>query len=490
MADGRPALILAADQLARLDASDPAAVEAVRGTVGGLLNGSGESTRENVRRTAVDQRVLYGESRAEAASAVAAALGEPEGQRALFRSLAELLSDASALRPPQVVIPRLAWAGRTTLLAAREKAGKSTLASAAAAAVSRGGPWLGDPTHGGKVLWVGLEEHVGDLSLRFRDWGAAPAAVFVVDGLAAAGAPLVALRAAAIELQPALVVVDTLAALAAHLSERPEPGSSADWTPVMAGLTRIARDTDAACLLLHHARKSDGGYRDSTAIGAGVDAIVLMSEDGQDADVRALKVRARWPVSDYSVRLLADPRSSDPDRYALSSGEVSLDTRVLLRVEAHPGCSMRQLREGVTGRTQDVTATVHRLIERGVIEDRRSSGGGMALYPAEKPTGTAKDPPLPEGADAGQAAARHPGNRSGNRPGSGEKATGTATEPPSGTAPVPLPEPIGAASGTAPLFEGDFRCSAGCGASVGRAGIRCARCTATAATGGAREAAS
>lgn len=61
-------------------------------------------------------------------------------------SLAEVLADPDAGKPPECVAPRIAWGGRVTLLAAREKAGKSTLASAIAAAVSSGYKLFGAPT--------------------------------------------------------------------------------------------------------------------------------------------------------------------------------------------------------------------------------------------------------------------------------------------------------------------------------------------------------
>src|SRR5262249_2250487 len=156
------------------------------------------------------------------------------------------------------VAPRLAWRGRTTLLAAREKAGKSTLATAAAAAVSRGAPWLGDATAGGAVLWVALEEHLADLVARMTDWAADPECVHVLDALAGRFDGMGALHAEARAIAPALVVVDTLSALVDAIGSRPDPGSSTAWTPIMAGLTRIARDTNAAVLIVHHARKSDG----------------------------------------------------------------------------------------------------------------------------------------------------------------------------------------------------------------------------------------
>ena len=44
--------------------------------------------------------------------------------------------------PPEAVIPHLAWRGRVTLLASREKVGKSTLLSALVARITRNEePW-------------------------------------------------------------------------------------------------------------------------------------------------------------------------------------------------------------------------------------------------------------------------------------------------------------------------------------------------------------
>jgi len=71
-----------------------------------------------------------------------------EPDRNAPRSLAEILADPDVIRPPVALVPRMAWTGRVTLLAAREKIGKSTLAGAAVAALSSGVRFMGEPTHG------------------------------------------------------------------------------------------------------------------------------------------------------------------------------------------------------------------------------------------------------------------------------------------------------------------------------------------------------
>jgi hypothetical protein len=50
--------------------------------------------------------------------------------------LDELWDNDSIMRPPPPIVPRLAWSGRSTLLAAREKSGKSTLTGYIAAQVT------------------------------------------------------------------------------------------------------------------------------------------------------------------------------------------------------------------------------------------------------------------------------------------------------------------------------------------------------------------
>ncbi len=80
--------------------------------------------------------------------------------------LDEVWENVKLMQPPAPVVPYLAWGSRSTLLAAREKSGKSTLTGYIAAQVSRGGTFLDEPCHQGNVLIVGLEEFLGDTARR------------------------------------------------------------------------------------------------------------------------------------------------------------------------------------------------------------------------------------------------------------------------------------------------------------------------------------
>lgn len=296
---------------------------------------------------------------------------EPEPRGPLL-TVREILADPELSAPPEPIVPRLAYRGRTSMLAAREKAGKSTLASAGAAAVSTGTRFLGEQAVRGPVLWVGVEEALGDMANRLADFGCDQEDVFILDRVAE---PMADVHTAVERVRPVLIVIDTLATFVSTLDL--DPGSATAWTPVMAALTRLARDNGAALLLLHHARKSDGRYRDSTAIGAGVDLILEMDE-GDGGQVRKVRGRGRWSVEDFSVRL-AD------DRWTLESGELSLDTLVLLHVREHPGASTTSIRGGVRGKARLIDDAIARLVSRGAIVDFGDEKGHQYFVAGQGP---------------------------------------------------------------------------------------------------------
>ncbi|MGH7563735.1 MAG: DnaB-like helicase N-terminal domain-containing protein [Gemmatimonadota bacterium] len=297
--------------------------------------------------------------------------------RLVAPTLAELLMNPSLTEPPKPVVPKLAYEGRVSMLAAREKDGKSTLAGAAAAAVSSGSSFLGETVTAGLVLNVSLDEHLGDTVRRLPRFGANADRIRIVDRLD--GRPVETLAALVIEYRPALVLIDSLEKFSALFGVK-DPSDSAQWVPLMAGIARIARDSGAAILLLHHAKKADSTYRDSTAIGSGVDAILEMSGVIDDPTARAVRCRARWSMSPFTVRLTGDLDDSGSRlAYELATGDLALGVRVFLFIEAHPGCSARQLYEGVSGRGEEIRRERDALLSRGAIENR-GDGGKDAYY--------------------------------------------------------------------------------------------------------------
>lgn len=288
-----------------------------------------------------------------------------------LRCLADVAEHPELLRAPEPIIPRLVWSERSTLLAAREKGGKSTMASAGTAAVSAGGWFLGEQCPQGRALWVLCEEHLGDLVPRLQGFGADFTRIYTLEAAPDPRDRFKELEAAASEVGPVVVVVDTLASFAEGLVK--DPNSSSEYGVVVNRLTRLSRTTRAGVLLLAHARKSDGQYRDSSAIGAGVDVVLEMAE-GDEVDVRKLKAKARWSVQPYRVRLVGQA-------YELVDGELSLDTRITLYVQGNPRCGTTKIRNHIGGRASDVDAAIQRLVSVGVLVDDGDGHGHQYRYP-------------------------------------------------------------------------------------------------------------
>lgn len=303
-------------------------------------------------------------------------------------SLAQLLDDPDRLELPDPVVPRLAWEGRVSLLAAREKTGKSTLARAGAAAVSAGRPFLGQSLPPGDALWLGLEEHPSDLARGFDSFAPNRDRVRV---LSSVREPFQELERWTAGLRPRLVVIDTLAAFLARYEM--ESGDASAWTKVMQEFTSVARATNAAIVLLHHARKG-GGYRDSTAIGANVDVLLEMRSSEVNDVVRQVEAKGRWAVDDYSVVLTEEDGRKT---FELDSGDAPLDMRVLKWVRINPGCSTRNVRENVQGRDMKITRALKRLDKNDMVRDQ-GTGNRSEWHPVEasgsgeNPHGTGTEP--------------------------------------------------------------------------------------------------
>jgi hypothetical protein len=257
------------------------------------------------------------------------------------------------------------------LLSSREGDGKSTLAGSAAAKVSSGAEWLGAPTVRGLVLFLSLEEHQRE-TLRCLTVHGADLRHVILAG--PTDQPLATLEKAAAQLSPVLVIVDSLAALAAAEGIK-EAGSSAQWSPLMMRLVTIARKTGAAVLILAHSKKGREDYRDSTAIGAAVDVVALLQppQKGEGSTVRHIEYRKRrLPLEDLTIEFRGDG-------FELVGGEATTADRIRAFVAEHPGCSTRMIRNGLPGRSAEKDAALAALLASGAVVDR-GVGKNRALH--------------------------------------------------------------------------------------------------------------
>ena len=157
--------------------------------------------------------------------------------------------------------------GGFSMLIAKPKVGKSTLARTLALKVARGDPWLGRTVQPGPVLYIALEEQRAVVAEHFRAMG-----VHVGDTLAVYVGPppansIDALTAACeADPRPALVIVDPLFRLVAI----DDGNDYAKVTAALAPLVDLARTTGAHVLTVHHARKTGGDAGDETLGSTGL----------------------------------------------------------------------------------------------------------------------------------------------------------------------------------------------------------------------------
>jgi hypothetical protein len=221
-----------------------------------------------------------------------AALAAPSAGRS-WHWLTELVKNPALMAPPQAVASPICFAGRVTLLAGREKeGGKSTLAGHLVAEASR---------RGLRSFIVTLDEPEADTVQRQVRFDAD------TDFVAVDSQKPADLAANVRETGAALVVIDSLHKWAGWDGATvPDSGDSAGWSVVMQPFQAVARELNPAVVVIHHANKSDGGYRDSTAIGAAADLIVTIRTQ-RDGSRRA-KVVGRFHVPDFTVTLDSDQR--------------------------------------------------------------------------------------------------------------------------------------------------------------------------------------
>ena len=191
------------------------------------------------------------------------------------------------------------------VLAGKDKRGKTLLAEEIARAVLRGLPFVGEfPSRRGAVMAALLDDPLG-LTLERLDKLAVRGPeddCFIVNP-ADFGEPMAfldALEAEALELRPALIIID---ALYLFVPESRDAGNdAARMKPVMLRLDRLATRTGAAVLLIAHDNKSGQDVAGSYVVRATAKVIMRLTlpkgeaveeDDGPTTDRRVLSVESK-----------------------------------------------------------------------------------------------------------------------------------------------------------------------------------------------------
>lgn len=299
--------------------------------------------------------------------------------------LDELLDNDAIMRPPPPIVPRLAWASRSTLLAAREKAGKSTLTSYIVACVSRGRPFLGDPCAHGDVLVMGLEEFIGDTARRLRDFDADGKHVHIVDRFAGDAAMRPEeFRNHVESVGPLLVVLDSLSAYGRGIVQ--DDNNASQMTNLVQPLTDVVHQLGCALLIIHHATKATGRSRGSTATPAAVDMVVEFDIPNEDTDPTLRRVRS---VGRVPVPRVYDIRYTGHDYELATSTEAPVDERIIAVVSNRPLISANDVIDAIGARRQEVQARIAQLIaDRRLVDMGKGHGRKLVVpgHPLVPPT--------------------------------------------------------------------------------------------------------
>lgn len=256
--------------------------------------------------------------------------------------------------------------GSVILLAGKPKAGKSTLARALAFAVAQGERWLGWDVRQGLVWYLALEDKREELRRHFFRMGARrgiPLQMFI--GQAPADLLAQMVERAKNE-TPVLIVVDTLQRLLGFKDLNDYAEVTTKFSPLLA----LSRETGAALVCVHHAKKNGEGQDSilgSTALAGSVDNMLILA--------RGEEHRTLETVQRIGTDLEATVVELDPD-----TGHVSLSCKkreadeldcakriiALLQTTTEP-VTERWIREQVEARPQDQARALRRLWRQGAI---------------------------------------------------------------------------------------------------------------------------
>jgi len=330
--------------------------------------------------------------------------------------------------------------GLVTLLIAKPKAGKSTLAFALAAALERGLPFLDRPTREAATLYVS-EESSATLAEKAEVFGVRRVRFATREDLALGLAfPEVVRRAtdAALQHGARVLIIDTLAAWTAV-----GPQMERDAGCAMEAMRPLA-DAAAkglAVIAIHHARKGEShegdGARGSSAFTAASDIQIevrRLDRARPNSRARALVTFSRSPATPSELFCTYEGggvfRASTAPQDARSS---DLEQRVLdaLQGVTTSGLTQPDLRARVRCRNQNLTKALRTLVSEGKVTATPTGGDARELRFASSSGVGASSPVPPQGGERGTAAApaavgRVPLVGNGTESGTGPAASGAA----------------------------------------------------------------
>lgn len=304
----------------------------------------------------------------------------------IARQVSDIARDKQVTKA-QPLVPYLLYRGRTTLLVAPPKTGKTTLVWDVISALSSGSQVLGADVPASRVLVLALEEALGDTKDRVLEHGLAKSTnVFVLaDHHVPGHRPFEVLEANVAVVKPDVIVIDTLSVYAR--TEVASENDAASWLAVLPELNTLAHRLDIAILLIHHTDKSGNNARGSTTICAVPDNLAYLSEaKGQPTTVRQLSYKGRqskvgsilmeYDVAARKYRLLETPEPVTTGSKAARTGKAgtSVEQRLvdLMKERTHAnGALYADLRKQAKAKGETVDAALKAMVAAGTARKTR-----------------------------------------------------------------------------------------------------------------------
>lgn len=180
--------------------------------------------------------------------------------------------------------------GGLGFVAAKPKAGKSTLVRNLAVAVVRGGEFLGQSCVQGTVIYLALEEKRSEVRRHFRQLGATPDDPLLVHIAKAPKDALADLLRLIRKHQPVLVIIDPLLRFTRVRDEK----AYAELSNALEGVMAAAREWNCCIVATHHSPKAQGvetidALLGSTALSGAPDTVLVIRRRDQERTVESVQ---------------------------------------------------------------------------------------------------------------------------------------------------------------------------------------------------------
>ncbi|MDP4009217.1 MAG: AAA family ATPase [bacterium] len=286
-------------------------------------------------------------------------------KRSSFTHIGDLLNEPD--EEISWIVDELLPSSGFSVLAAKPKVGKSTLARQLALSVSQGEIFLGRQTTKGAVLYVALEEKRGEVRKHFKLLGAMGSEDLHVHAESAPEKAHQWLKTEIKNRKPVLVIIDTLFRFVTVRNGNDYAEVTAALSPVLA----LARENGVHLMVIHHAGKGgrDGGdsILGSTAIFGSVDTAIILK---RTESKRTIETQQRYGANIEPTVLVFDEATQTTSLGGTKENDDIqrvADEILTFLFDQKESCTEKTIEDAVDGRTGLKRKALRDLVAKGSV---------------------------------------------------------------------------------------------------------------------------